>query len=463
MRLIDFDSDGKALDWLQASIGWLSLVFTLFSALALGANRPVTWTILAFVIAALFALQILRDLAVPNRDRSFVITLSALLYLTVIVWVFIQTIGDMPTDLAHPAWARISQGLDTISGDPTQSHHGIMRLATYGMLFWIAFRSCRAPERASRFFKLIALFSSALALFGIYAFLTGFNPILDAPSSVVNASFVNRNSYATYAVFGFLVNLACYLNQSDRDVFAETIWQRLRNTLESFFAGSWIFALGSLICLTALVLTQSRAGAGAGIIAVLVFFFSYRLRGTGNGVTLGITLIAILGFVMFTSTSGLTERLLMDREEGGRFAIYPLIIDGIKERPLLGHGLGAFHDTFRAYVPETAAMGEGEWHLAHNSYLENIYELGIPAAAALYGALVLIVFWIWQGTRTRQRDRVYSCMALAAALSAGFHSVFDFSLQMPAVAALFAILLGMGAAQSISQRKKTRRRGKKLG
>lgn len=458
MKILETDSSEKALDWLQAFIGWLALVITLLSALALGGYRPVTWTFLAFGVAVLFTIQIVRDFIAPNRNRLILVTLASLLYFMALLWGIVQTFGNMPVDLAHPAWSRVVGGLNTISADPTQGHHSIMRLMTYGMLFWIAFRTAADAGRAGRFLKVIALFSSALALYGIYALFTGSNPILDreGPTRIVNASFVNRNSYATYAVFGFLANLACYLNRSDRDMFAESFFQRLRNTLESFFSGSWIFALGALICLTALVLTQSRAGAGAGLIAVLVFFFSYRMRGAGNGVTLGITLVAILSFVVFTSTSGLTERLLMDPDEDGRFAVYPHVIEGIEDRPLLGHGLGAFHDTFRARVPEAAAMGE--WHLAHNSYLENIYELGIPAAAALYLALMLLVLRIWQGTRERQRNRVYSSVALAAALAAGFHSVFDFSLQMPAVAGLFAILLGMGCAQSVSARRKKRRR-----
>ena len=39
-------------------------------------------------------------------------------------------------------------------------------------------------------------------------------------------------------------------------------------------------------------------------------------------------------------------------------------------------------------------------------------------------------------------------MALACFILAAFHAMFDFSLQMPALAAFFAWLMGIGYAQS---------------
>ena len=449
-------SDLNKLGWLQALIGWLALVFVLFSALALGANRPVSWIILSFLTIGLFAFQLFRDHLVSYSNRITTQGLVILLYLAVILWAIFQVVGNMPEALRHASWARVEEGLNTISADPAQGHHAIMRLITYGMLFWIGFRATQNAARAHRFVQAIAVFSTALAIFGIYALFSGSNPILDTEGSrTVNASFVNRNSYATYAVFGFLANITAYLNHTGDIRDANGIWQRLRNGLEAFFAGSWVFALGALICFTAVALTQSRAGAGAGLIAVLTFFLAYRLKGRGSSRILLIMLAVIFGFVVFTSTSGLTERLLTTTDEDGRFAIYPRVIEGIWERPWLGHGLGAFHETFRALVPIEAATGE--WHLAHNTYLENIYELGIPATSALYLALILIITQIWRGTRIRQRDRAYSCFALASALAAGFHSVFDFSLQMPATASLFAMILGLGLAQSVSSRNRKKR------
>ena len=126
------------------------------------------------------------------------------------------------------------------------------------------------------------------------------------------------------------------------------------------------------------------------------------------------------------------------------------MIDGILDRPLVGHGLGAFHETFRAYVPPEAAFGE--WDMAHNSWLENAWELGLPAAGALYLALLLIVWRFARALVKRRNDRHFAAIGLAIALAAGFHALFDFSLQIPAITALFAFVLGLAYAQSFTDK-----------
>ncbi len=57
------------------------------------------------------------------------------------------------------------------------------------------------------------------------------------------------------------------------------------------------------------------------------------------------------------------------------------------------------------------------------------------------------------GVRRRRRDVIYPSVGLAAAILVGTHSLVDFSLQIPAVAATFALILGIGCAQSWSTRR----------
>ena len=162
-----------------------------------------------------------------------------------------------------------------------------------------------------------------------------------------------------------------------------------------------------------------------------------------------LVLLLTIGFVALTSATGLTERLLTTDAEDGRFVVYPAIVEGIQDRPWLGHGLGAFHEAFRPYTPFEAAFGE--WVRAHSSYLENAFELGLPAAGALYLALALIAWRIRRGTILRREGRAFPAFALACIAAGAFHSIFDFSLQMPAAAALFAAILGLGWAQSFTR------------
>ena len=97
-----------------------------------------------------------------------------------------------------------------------------------------------------------------LAAAGIAWAFTGNNPILgeDATSSV-SATFVGRNAYATYAILGLVANIALYMERSAAGLRAAGGGQELRDTLETFFGGAWIFALGALACCSAILFSQS--------------------------------------------------------------------------------------------------------------------------------------------------------------------------------------------------------------
>jgi O-antigen ligase len=160
--------------------------------------------------------------------------------------------------------------------------------------------------------------------------------------------------------------------------------------------------------------------------------------------------VCIIGGTVFaTASAGILDRLLVSSDESMRFSIYPRVIAAIADRPILGHGLGSFTDVFRSYVPQDAAVGD--WDFAHNTYLEQVFELGLPAAAAFYLALLLIVLRLVQGLAVRQKSREIPAFALATGFAAGFHACFDFSLQIPAVTASFALILGIGYAQAFRE------------
>jgi hypothetical protein len=125
-----------------------------------------------------------------------------------------------------------------------------------------------------------------------------------------------------------------------------------------------------------------------------------------------------------------------------RLAYYRTTWEAIWDRPLLGTGYGTYADAFRAYNHP----GTGTYFLdkAHNTYLQMIMELGWPAAAALYSGLALLVVSCLQGRSTVCTAVLASCSVLVAV-----HSLVDFSLEMPANAATYALLLGVGCAQTV--------------
>lgn len=438
----------------QVVLGWALLCVVLVSVIPLGANRPISWTILGLAVLLLFLLQALLDLrgrAPVARARAVPV---AALYVAVVLWAIVQVMVEVPLAYAHPVWSLVPADAvrPRISADPDTGLHVILRLTTYGMVAWMAVAVALDSKQAWRLVKAFAIFSTLLAGFGLTATFTNVNPVLgeDLHQGYVSATFRNRNSYATYAAFGLLANLAAYRHQEKDTIAGGDFWASLRNGLESFFGGSWIYLLGILLCGAAIALTQSRAGAGVTVIGVLVFLAVLSRRGSRHagrsGLVLWGGLVVMLGFVAVSLGSGTLERFLDPRVEDRRFDIFEQIIAQIQERPLLGHGAGGFEDAFRPFVPLEAAGVE--WNYAHSSYLENLHEFGLPMGAVLYLCLALILWRLFQGVRQRPTSRELPAFALACGVVGAVHATVDFSLQMPASAAMFALILGIGWAQS---------------
>ena len=85
---------------------------------------------------------------------------------------------------------------------------------------------------------------------------------------------------------------------------------------------------------------------------------------------------------------------------------------------------------------------------AHNTYVEHLVELGVPATVLLYLGPLLLFGYCLRGVFARRRERVFALVAVGATLLVGLHALVDFSLQIPAVAVTFAALLGLGVAQA---------------
>lgn len=439
----------KLLFALRMLTGWGLFVVLWGGVLALGANRPVSWILMSLLILILFGITLLLDMIQKRPNALNGVWLPIAFYLCALTWGLIQLLPSVsPENWAHPLWALVPESSTHISATPSQGAHVLMRLAAYGMVFWIAVRTAATPRIAYTYLRAFAIFSMALAAYGIYAVNTGSNIFLgDLASQHLSASFVNRNSYATFAGFGLLASLGLLLR-------AAGSWERQRRRallglLEGLLSGGWLWITGILLCGGALMLTQSRAGAVAALIGVLTLLTTIRTRGSKAAYGPVLIIGAITAVVLYSASAGTVERIVeTDGTSDGRFLVYPRIWELVMERPLLGHGLGAFEDVFRAAVPVEAATGA--WDKAHNSYLENALELGLPAAAAFYLALALIGLRLLRGLLSRRRDRAPVAVAFSCFLLAGFHAVFDFSLQMPALAASFAWLIGIGYVQSFS-------------
>ena len=374
-------------------------------------------------------------------------------------WAVFQTVPFSPAAWHHPLWRSAAEALGTsrtgsISLDPAASRESIVRIASYAGIFWLAFQCCRDRERSRSVLTAVAMGCAGYALYGLVVKFSGTDTILwfekTAYHDLVTGTFVNRNSFATFAGLGLLCATAA-LREGLKRVCegASGPRERLRRLLveephrNGTLLGAWF------VLAVALLLTESRAGTAASVLALLVFFSTLAMR---RGVSARSLILPAAGLTLAAATlvdlsgEGLEQRLWTTRTDWEtRSEIYEQTGKAIRDAPVFGTGLGTFETVYRVY--RTGRIGATVAR-AHNDYLEIALELGIPAAVCFLGALAGLALVCAAGIFARRRDAVLPATGFAACVLAGAHALVDFSLQIPAVAATFALVLGAAAAQS---------------
>jgi O-antigen ligase len=447
-------------------IFWPLVALTLLSPLPFGSVQAWAWgllgaltgiAVLAWTVAASFNRELI---AVPLRK----ISISAALFGLALVWAQLQGATWMPQEWSHPIWDEAAKAL----GAPVEQaiaieHHEIgsvsMRLLAYAGIFWIVLQFARNRHTARRLLYALLAAEAVYAIYGLVIKFSGSQTILWYTKQFylenLTSTFVNRNSYATYAGMGLLAATAVVAHRllslepgvSRRDT--------LRIVIRALAEREWPYLLIWFVMFTALLLTSSRAGVASACVGLAAFVLlisrSQSVPRIAARVMGGTVLAAVL--LLFVVSGGTIDRRLYTSVGDGPAAIrpelYQLTAKAIEDSPFLGFGLGSFEHVFHLYRTDSHELMTRSVR-AHNTYLENALDLGIPAAAMLCLAVVVIAVRCGLGVIRRRRDFVFPALALAASVQVGVHSLVDFSLQIPAVAATYALVLGLGFAQSWS-------------
>lgn len=447
-------------------IFWILRGLVVLSPLPFAAVSPWSWSLMGCVVGALllaWSATLFRGNAGPAVGlRSTWPYL--LLFLLPVGWAALQSSSFMPEGWHHPIWQSAETVLATDAGtsvslNPFDTQSALLRLLTYGGIFWLSLQYCRDARRARTAFYTLAVAGLVYSAYGVAVEFTGADLILwyekFAYLDDVTSTFVNRNSFATYAGLTLVCTSGLLLKiMSEAFIGPYGRRERLRRLIEHTMARGWILLLAWITIMTALLLTHSRAGFVTTAIALLILSISLGLTRAVTAryaVAMG-AFLALAGVGFFAVSGDVTgERLTRSLiDAGGRMRIYELTQDGIRTAPVLGTGYGTFEEVFRFYRTEDFPVPITK---AHNTYLENASELGIPAALALFASIAALFLLTLRGLLRRRRDSVYPCIGFAATALVAAHSLVDFSLQIPAVAATYAFLMGAAAAQSWSSQR----------
>jgi O-antigen ligase len=311
-----------------------------------------------------------------------------------------------------------------------------------------------------KFCKFFFAVSVLIAIYGLIIYATGNKSILwfnkDSYVKELTATFVNRNSYATFAGCGFLVGL--YYAHSDYVKFIKNYSGnykiKIAGLIDYISSIRIAYILCSFIIFVALVLTNSRAGISLTLGFSVMFFLlaSSQKNMTKKMIFFMIAIVLFCLFAPLVLQNFLNRSLHIHESSMLRTQVYRIMIDIIKDYPWFGVGLGGFEYVFQMYRDSRLEI-YGYWDKGHCTPLEVILDIGIPLSTMLFSVYAYIFYFIIKAyIRFKDNFLVLCCCICGLCIT---HSVVDFSLQIPAINILFHIMLILGYTKAKQRTKRS--------
>ena len=327
------------------------------------------------------------------------------------------------------------------------------------MIFLLSLQFNQQSDKAVLTFKALAFAGLAYAVYGLIIYLGDFKVILwfDYPASTLRSTFINRNSYATYAGLTILACIPFMLDSlqgSYRHGLSSNYGRQY--FFENVVLKGWLPLLMVITLISALLMSQSRGGILSTTLAIFMLLIILVVSGKIPQKRTLVWFIVLIAFFAWFSLGQQSIDNVVSRFDAvipdaeGRAMVYNLLGKANSENRWLGVGYGSFEKSFRLYRDESIS---GLYDKAHNTYLENIFELGLFQAWALFLAILWLALVCLRGVWVRRRNWIYPAIGVAATVLVGAHALVDFSLQIPAVAYTYALIMGVAVAQSLPTRK----------
>lgn len=348
--------------------------------------------------------------------------------------------------------------LSTLSLDAGTTLSMLQRIAAYVALFFLTLALVTSRRRVKLMLIFFTLLGSVEAFYGILAYVGRGHFVLWYPGiagNSVSGTYVNRNHFAGLMEITIPAAIGLLLARSSIG-YGRGWREALRRGMDFVLKDTGWVSFCLLIMFTALILSSSRGGVAALVFSVgLVTALAVLFRGRGaaeSRVPFRLGVLAIVG-VAWLGAGGIVEKLenvgFANNRGDIREALYAMVTDFW----LTGSGAGTFQWVFPGY--KTEALGGGYYEHAHNDFLELLAEQG-AIGFALAGAAICIVMFKIVSAYFRRNDplmRGALFFAFCGATSLLVHGLVDFNLTIPANAALFFVLLGVGlVAAGMNQR-----------
>lgn len=431
----------------------------MFAPLPLASNRPWSWNLLAVavgLIACLWAVATLRGVARPGMPLRR-LALPAALFAVALLWGVVQSLPIAPAGWSHPVWQVVATETGKplqafISADPEKTVDALIRLTAYGLAFGLATQLGRRRHRVMAGLTAVAAAGVFYALMALTYYYLGLEFILWMPKWAYHGdatgTFVGRASFGAFV--GVIALIALTLS----------VQRRLRGMpvigasdhLERLLSRTVPWLAGVSVAVVAILASHSRGALLVTVFGAVVLLVALACNGQirkKGAVLLFVLLSLIFGAGLAVAGDVVLARLAGEGDlTGDRPNLLRLTWSAISDSPWLGHGLGAFEAAFLPYR-DPSLPRDVLYDYAHNTWAEVIMDLGWIAGGSLLLSVIIPTAVCTYGLFRRPGLQVAPAVAVAVAALLGAHAMIDFSVQMPAVALLFAYVLGLGYGQAL--------------
>jgi O-antigen ligase len=349
---------------------------------------------------------------------------------------------EVPADLGtRPGFISLDRGA-TISGFLWQ-----------GAL--LAFLVCVLALTTSAFrvrtlMTVILLVGFAEAVYGLLIYFGGSNLGLWNPghaAGAVSGTYVNQNHFAGLMEVTIPIGLGllmCDLTDERSRLHPGGSFEWLLFIL-SGQRGLIIFFV--LTMTASLILTTSRGGTGSLAVGIgmAVLLAGMRRGIRAREVKLGaVAAMLVVAALLWTGPGNLPEKIQDVGLTSQRGDLREISYQMIGDSPWLGTGVGTYRWVFPSY--KDARFGGNFYEHAHNDFLEVLGEQGLIGFTLLASGLCLIGLRIVRAYGQRRDPLMRGALfaSIAGCTSLLVHGLVDFNLQIPANAAYFVALLGLG-------------------
>jgi len=444
----------------------LLTLIVILSPLPLGSVKPWAWSLIAFLVSLLLLAWWAQTRRHGDGQR---ISLNRIKWVAfpdwaVMGWSLFQAYAPVPGFLAHPAWEDASKALgyplqSRITADPEAAKGSFINLACYGAVFYLCLQLAQDRKRAKALFLAITGMAAVSSVYGIVQYSMGGDSLLwydlkdFTRGHAVRGTFVYKNAFATYAGLSILCLLALTSGKLSRMTLALESRNMTSSEKSAIYSEIFPFAIVFITLFAALTLSMSRAGFACSCLAMAVYSVLHsRKQGWSMKSALAPLAALLLTGILFHFMASAMERRMqnLDKDSETREELYDMTLRGIWDAPLTGHGHGSFERNIRLFYPGDYTKNV---NTAHNVYLDAAFELGIPSAFLLCVSIISIGFISARGIwAEKTRIWSYSSAGVSAVILIALHSLFDFSMQVPAVAITFAAITGAACARSLRSR-----------